>query len=44
MSATPPLSLVLAALSAKFYELNGAQPYFPPLTLGQFDNILYLKH
>jgi len=56
MSATPPLSLVSAALSDKFYELNDAQlhfpllnlmalsPNFPPLSLGQFDNILYLKH
>ena len=28
MSTTPPLSLVLAALNAKFYELNGAQHTF----------------
>ncbi|QCE05802.1 hypothetical protein DEO72_LG9g808 [Vigna unguiculata] len=42
--------------SARFYELRGAQPHFPPLSivalnpsfpplsLGQFDNIMYLKH
>jgi len=56
MSAPSPLNLVSVALSAKFYELNGAQPHFPPLNLvalnpsftllnlGQFDNIMYLKH
>jgi len=56
MRATPPLSLVSAALNAKFCELIGIQPHFsplslvalspsyPPLSLGQFDNIMYLKH
>jgi len=68
MSAMPPLSLVSLMLNARFYELNGAQPHFPILTLvvlcpsssllsrvalssnfpllnlGQFDNIMYLKH
>jgi len=56
MLVMPPLSLVSAALNAKFFKLNGAQPHFsrlslvalspssPPLSLGQFDNIMYLKH
>jgi len=56
MSTMPLLSLVSEALSARFYELNGTQPYFPPLSLvalspssppfnlGQFNNIMYLKH
>jgi len=56
MSATPPLSLVSAALSTIFCELNDAQPHFSPLSLvvlnpsspllslGQFDSIMYLKH
>jgi len=56
MSAMSPLSLVSAALSARFYELNSVKPHFPPLShvalnsnfpvlnLRQFDNILYLKH
>ena len=56
MSATSPLSLVSAALNVKFYELNGAQPHFlslslvaldpnfSPLSLVQFDNIMYLKY
>ena len=51
MSATSPLNLVSAALNVRFYDLNGTQPHFLPLSpsfptlgLGQFDNIMYLKH
>ena len=44
MSVMLPLNLVSTTLNARFYELNGVQPHFPPLNLGQFDNIMYLKH
>jgi len=55
ISVAPP-GLVSTALSVRFYELNGAQSHFPPLSLvvlspsspplslGQFDSIMYLKH